>query len=104
MPEGLYRASMLLKPGFPLKQCGNDSREDAAYLIAGVIINPKNAFNHRWTQICTDKKNVGGWRPEAPHAPNLHPQTHSKGFIGVYLRASAANCRIWVNQVQKNVT
>jgi hypothetical protein len=40
---------------------------------------------------------VGGWRPEAPHASNLHPQTHSEGFISVYLRASAANCRIWVN-------
>lgn len=37
MPEGFYRASILLKPGFPLKHCGNDKLENVTNIIAGVI-------------------------------------------------------------------
>jgi len=44
MPEGLYRASMLLKLGFPLKHCGNDNLADVAYIVAGVIFLPLTIF------------------------------------------------------------
>jgi hypothetical protein len=55
-----------------------------------IEFNPKNAFNHRWTQICTDKKNVGGWRRLMPQTSILKRTVKVlSAFICVHLRPIA---------------